>query len=110
MTVTSMNVSLPDGLKNYVKERVAAGDDRTPSDFARDLIRGHMHRRRRQKLEQMLLDGMASGGPEDVTPDYLAKQRGDAEETSATVAPFGLCAANLLLNLPSCECRQIHCS
>lgn len=39
MAITSVNVSLPDGLKDYVKERVAAGDYSTPSDVVRDLIR-----------------------------------------------------------------------
>ena len=83
MATTSMNVSLPDGLKEYVKERVAEGDYSTPSDFVRDLIRADMQRRGRQKLEQMLLEGIASGEAEDVTPEYLARLRGEAEEIIA---------------------------
>ena len=39
MAVTSLHVSLPDGLKDYVKERVAEGDYSAPSDFVRDPIR-----------------------------------------------------------------------
>ncbi|MFZ1430350.1 MAG: ribbon-helix-helix domain-containing protein [Geminicoccaceae bacterium] len=42
MGIVSMNVSLPDGLKDHVKERLAAGDYSTPSDFVRDLIRVDM--------------------------------------------------------------------
>lgn len=80
MAVTSLNVSLPDGLKDYVKERVAEGDYSTPSDFVRDLIRSDMQRRGRQKLERMLLEGLASGEAEEVTPDYLAELRREAEE------------------------------
>ena len=79
MTTTSMNVSLPDGLKDYVKERVAEGTYSTPSDFVRDLIRADMQRRGRQKLEQMLLEGIASGEGEEVTPEYQASLRAEAE-------------------------------
>ena len=89
MAVTSMNVSLPDGLKDYVKERVAAGDYSTPSDFVRDLIRADMQRRGRQKLDRMLLEGMASGEAEDVTPDYLAKLPSEAEELIVGARPTG---------------------
>jgi antitoxin ParD1/3/4 len=87
MAVTSMNVSLPEGLKDYVKERVAAGDYSTPSDFVRDLIRADMQRRGRQKLERMLLEGTASGEAEEVTPDYLAELRNEAEAIIAGARP-----------------------
>lgn len=83
MATTSMNVSLPDGLKEYVKERVAEGTYSTPSDFVRDLIRADMQRRGRQKLEQMLLEGIASGEAEEVTPEYLATLRSEAESIIA---------------------------
>jgi antitoxin ParD1/3/4 len=83
MTTTSMNVSLPDGLKEYVKERVAEGTYSTPSDFVRDLIRADMQRRGRQRLEQLLLEGVASGDAEEVTPEYLATLRREAEEIIA---------------------------
>lgn len=87
MAVTSLNVSLPDGLKDYVKERVAEGDYSTPSDFVRDLIRSDMQRRGRQKLERMLLEGLASGAAEAVTPDYLAELRREAEAIIAGADP-----------------------
>ena len=40
------------------------------------------HRRhvRRQNLERLLLEGIASGPPEEATPDYLADLRREAEE------------------------------
>ncbi|MGD9507629.1 MAG: type II toxin-antitoxin system ParD family antitoxin [Geminicoccaceae bacterium] len=87
MAVTSLNVSLPDGLKDYVKERVAEGDYSTPSDLVRDLIRSDMQRRGRQKLERMLLEGLASGETEEVTPDYMAELRREAEAIIAGGEP-----------------------
>jgi antitoxin ParD1/3/4 len=82
-----MNISLPDGLKDYVKERVAEGSYSTPSDFVRHLIRADMERRGRQELERMLLDGLASGEPEEVTPDYLDALTREAEEIIAGGRP-----------------------
>lgn len=79
MTVTSMNISLPDGLKDYVKERVAEGEYSTPSDFVRHLIRADMQRRGRQELERLLLEGLTSGEAEEVTPDYLEALSREAE-------------------------------
>jgi Arc/MetJ-type ribon-helix-helix transcriptional regulator len=37
MAMTSLNISLPDPLKNYIEERVASGDYGTPSKFVRSL-------------------------------------------------------------------------
>ena len=39
MSMTSLNISLPDPLKSYVEGRVASGDFGTPSEFVRNLIR-----------------------------------------------------------------------
>ena len=83
MAVTSMNISLPDGLKDYVKERVAEGEYSTPSDFVRHLIRADMERRGRQELERMLLEGLTGGEAEEVTPGYLDALAREAEDIIA---------------------------
>ena len=60
---TSMNISLPDSLKDYVKTRCAEGEYSNPSDFIRALIRDDKKRRGKERLEEMLLEGLASGHP-----------------------------------------------
>jgi antitoxin ParD1/3/4 len=77
------NISLPENLKSYVKERVADGGYSTPSNFVRDLIRADMRRRGRERLEHMLLEGLALGEPEEVTPGYRAALRAEAEAVIA---------------------------
>jgi antitoxin ParD1/3/4 len=57
MSMTSLNISLPDPLKAYVEERVASGDFGTPSEFIRALIR-HDKEQRRSRLEAELLDAL----------------------------------------------------
>jgi antitoxin ParD1/3/4 len=58
--MTSLNISLPEVLKEYVEGQVASGDWSTPSEFIRELIRQDKERRLGQ-LEQELI--AAAKGP-----------------------------------------------
>ena len=57
MSMTSLNISLPDPLKAYVEDRVASGDNGTPSEFVRNLIRQDKERHR-NRIESELLDAL----------------------------------------------------
>ena len=61
MNTTTLHISLPETLKQYVKERVTEEHFSNPSDYIRVLIRDDQKRREEKKLEQMLLEGLASG-------------------------------------------------
>ncbi len=52
--MTSLNISLPEQLKQYVEGQVASGDWGTPSEYIRELIRQDKERRL-HSLEQDLL-------------------------------------------------------
>jgi len=54
MTMTSLNISLPEPLKQYVEGQVASGDWGTPSEYIRELIRQDKERRL-HSLEQDLI-------------------------------------------------------
>jgi len=60
MAMTSLNISLPEALKEYVEGQVASGDWGTPSEYVRDLIRQDKERRLRD-LEASLV--AAAKGP-----------------------------------------------
>src|SRR5437016_668907 len=60
MPMTSLNISLPEALKDYVEGQVASGDWGTPSEYVRDLIREDKERRM-GNLEQELI--AAAKGP-----------------------------------------------
>ena len=62
-----MNISLPETLKEYVKERVAEGIYSNPSDYIRALIRSDMKRHSQEQLEAMLLEGINSGPATEMT-------------------------------------------
>jgi antitoxin ParD1/3/4 len=68
MSPATMNISLPDSLKEYVKERVEEENYSTPSDYMRSLIREDQKRRDEKRLEQMLLEGLKSGKKIRVCP------------------------------------------
>ena len=54
MGMTSLNISLPEALKQYVEGQVASGDWSTPSEYVREFIRQDKERRM-GNLEQDLL-------------------------------------------------------
>ena len=60
----TMNISLPDTLKSFVDEQVAACGYGTSSEYVRELIRKDQDR---QRLRGLLLEGAASapGAPAD---------------------------------------------
>ncbi|MGB0723706.1 MAG: type II toxin-antitoxin system ParD family antitoxin [Gammaproteobacteria bacterium] len=55
-----MNVSLPDSLKAFVRERVNSADYSNPSDYVRALIRAD---KAQAELEALLVEGLQSGPP-----------------------------------------------
>jgi antitoxin ParD1/3/4 len=58
--MTSMNVSLPEELKEYVEAQTKTGYS-TPSEYIRELIRSDRQRRTGEKLNALLLEGLNSG-------------------------------------------------
>lgn len=55
--MTTMNISLPGPLKDFVDEQVAGRGYSTSSEYVRDLIRKDQGR---QKLRALILEGLAS--------------------------------------------------
>src|SRR5688572_30256750 len=61
MAMETMNISLPDPMKEFVEELVAQGDYSSASEYVRALIREDKKRREKARRESMLLEGLASG-------------------------------------------------
>jgi antitoxin ParD1/3/4 len=71
---TSMNVSLPEALKEFVLERVAEQHFSNPSDYIRHLIREDRKRAAQEKLEAKLLEGF-EGDPAELNDQDWASIR-----------------------------------
>ncbi len=68
--MTTMNVSIPEALREYVDEQVVEGGFANVSDYVRALIRDDRARRAKALLESKLLEGLASGPAEEATEAY----------------------------------------
>jgi len=83
MSNTTMNISLPETLRDFVDERVAEGSFASASDYVRALIRDDRAKRAQARLEAKLLEGLQSG-PAVVADDaYWEAIERDAREIIA---------------------------
>jgi antitoxin ParD1/3/4 len=71
----TMNISLPDPMKQYVEQQVTAGAYSSASEYVRELVRADQKRNAKEQLEQVLLNVLDSGEPIDVTPEMVAEVR-----------------------------------
>lgn len=71
--VTSVNVSLPVSIREFVEQQIASGEYSTVSEYFSELVRED--KRRKEVLEELLLKGLDSGQPIDVTPEYWEKKK-----------------------------------
>ncbi len=56
----TMNISLPDQLKEFVDDQVGSGRFSSVSEYVRDLIRDDEKRKAQEKLEALLMEGIQS--------------------------------------------------
>lgn len=59
--MTTLNVSLPDTLSEFVQERVTEGNYNTVDDYLRELIHEDQRRKAQEKLDSLLQEGLDSG-------------------------------------------------
>lgn len=74
--MATMNISLPDELKQFVDQQVAEGAYGSSSEYLRELIR---RQRDVEKLRGMLLDGANSGPAQLADATFFAELRNIAE-------------------------------
>jgi len=66
----SLNISLPESMRSFIEDQTRRGGYGTASEYLRALIRDAQKRQAEDRLERMLLEGLDSGKPINVTPDY----------------------------------------
>ena len=72
--MTTMNVSLPESLRTFAEERARTRYS-SASEYIRDLIRRDQKEAAKERLEELLIEGLESGEPIVVTEDYWEKKR-----------------------------------
>ena len=71
----TMNISLPDPMKQYVEQQVTAGAYSSASEYVRELVRADQKRKAKEQLEQLLLNAINSGDPIEITSDMVDEVR-----------------------------------
>ena len=78
--MATMNISLPDELKQFIDVQVSEHGYGSSSEYLRELIR---KQRDVEKLRNMLLEGANSGPGVSVTPDTFRRMREELHERMA---------------------------
>ena len=74
--MASMNISVPDPMRDWVQQRIESGQYASVSDYVRDLIRrDQMQADERQALIAALVEGESSGVSARRIPEILAAMK-----------------------------------
>jgi antitoxin ParD1/3/4 len=75
--MASLNISMPDELREFVEHRTKETHHATPTEYIRSLVREDRKRAEQDKLEKLLLEGLDSGRPVTVTDldGYFTKKK-----------------------------------
>jgi len=74
--MATLNISLPDKLREYINLRVGSGEFQSASDYLRDLIRHD-----KEQLEHLLVEGIDSGKSKPLNLDSIRKKARKALKT-----------------------------
>jgi len=74
----TMNISLPEQLKEFVDVQVGSGRYSSVSEYVRDLIRDDEKRKAQDKLEALLLEGIQGSESSDMTRQDWDEMRREA--------------------------------
>ena len=68
----TMNISLPETLKDFVDQQIAAGRYSTASEYVRELIRNDEKHKAEEQLSTLLREGLQSKETELTRDDWKA--------------------------------------
>lgn len=71
----TMNVSVPEPMRDYIEQQVKTGGYGSVSEYIRDLIRQDQKRKAQEHLESLLLQGLDSGEATNMTDRDWAEIR-----------------------------------
>jgi antitoxin ParD1/3/4 len=80
----TMNISLPDPMKQYVEEQVTVGEYSSASEYMRELVRADQKRHAREQLERTLLESLVEGEAQEATPEFWSTLRSELGKRTRT--------------------------
>jgi antitoxin ParD1/3/4 len=85
----TMNISLPEPLKQFVEDQVSGGGYSSTSEYVRELVRADQQRKIREQLEETLLAAMRSGHATELTPQRWEELRQRLQDHATSREPDG---------------------
>lgn len=79
----TMNISLPEQLKDFVDAQIVEGGYSSVSEYIRELIRADQKRKSEDRLEELLIEGLAGLETEMTREDWAAIRKEAALTMSA---------------------------
>ena len=76
--MTTVTISLPASLKDFVDRQVATKGYGNVSEYFRGLLREAQQKEADARLEALLLEGLTSGDPIPVTKEFWTELRAEA--------------------------------
>lgn len=73
----TLNISLPESMREFVDRKIADGGYSTASEYIRQLIRDDQERTARQRLEAALLEGLDSGEPVAISDEWWKRKKAE---------------------------------
>jgi antitoxin ParD1/3/4 len=68
--MTTLNISLPEAMRDFIDSQVAEGGYSTASEYIRALVREAQQRKANEKVEALLLEGLQSEATEMTRQDW----------------------------------------
>jgi antitoxin ParD1/3/4 len=78
--MASLNISLPEPLRDWIEARVKGGRYGNASEYLRELIRRDQERQAQERLEGLLLEGVKSGATSPLTKRDWTELRANVAE------------------------------
>jgi antitoxin ParD1/3/4 len=75
--MVNLNVSLTEAQRDWIEAQVKGGRYGNLSEYVRELIRIDQTKAAERRLEELLLEGLNSGEPVEVTPEFWEQKRRD---------------------------------
>jgi antitoxin ParD1/3/4 len=71
----SVNISLPESMREWVEQTVAHGGYGNVSEYFRELVRADQQKRERERIDAMLIQAIGSGSREWTKDDWMRIRR-----------------------------------
>jgi len=68
--MTTITISIPESMKEYIEREISRGSYGTVSEYFRSLVRENQRQKSQERLEELLLEGLQSEAREMTKEDW----------------------------------------